>query len=100
MGVARARDTEHVTVDEIRRVGTVGAVGEKNGCWKALVRFQPPKTSEVSCRTRRHDDVVFHYTVECGPAVHAPTPIPQIQVSAKKSVVRVFTSPCMVHTHT
>ncbi|CAM9419555.1 unnamed protein product [Ectocarpus sp. 12 AP-2014] len=52
VGVARARETEHVTVDAIRRVGT-GAIGEEDGCWQALVRFQPRKTSE------RDDQSVF-----------------------------------------
>ncbi|CAB1112671.1 unnamed protein product [Ectocarpus sp. CCAP 1310/34] len=45
VGVARARETEHITVDTIRKVGTVGAIGEEEGCWQALVRFQLCKTS-------------------------------------------------------
>ncbi|CAM9153489.1 unnamed protein product [Ectocarpus sp. 12 AP-2014] len=52
VGVARARETEHVTVDAIRKVGT-GAIGEEEGRWQALVQFQPRKTSE------RDDQPVF-----------------------------------------
>ncbi|CAN0065061.1 unnamed protein product [Ectocarpus sp. 6 AP-2014] len=53
VGVARARETERVTVDAIRKIGTVGAIGEEEGCWQALVQFQPRKTSE------RDDQSVF-----------------------------------------
>lgn len=82
VGVARARETEHVTVDAIRKVGT-GAIGEEEGCWQALVQFQPRKTSEVSCRTRCHSDSVFQHT-ECCPAIHAPTPIPRYKFPPRR----------------
>ncbi|CAM9667326.1 unnamed protein product [Ectocarpus fasciculatus] len=52
-GVVRARETEHITVDEIRKVATIGAIGEEEGRWQALVQFQAPKASD------RDDETVF-----------------------------------------